>query len=182
MPKIEKEKIVFDDKLVVEEGHIAGEKGDRYTRLRVNRQDAAAVLILNIDSGNFILTKQFRYAVVEKTAGDILEIVAGKIDGGDTPLETVIREAEEEAGYRIKEENTRFLVSCFTTPGYSSERIHLYFATVRDDDKVSEGGGKEEENESIVVVEIPKSEFDGMVSGGLLYDAKTCLAGLMYRS
>lgn len=177
MTEIVKEKIVFKDKLVIEEGELT--RDDKaFSRQRVNRQNACAVLILNTDSNKVILTQQFRYAIAAQTGENILEIVAGKIDKGEAPAGTAKREIEEETGYRINTANLKLLLSCFASPGYSSELLYIYYATVTNADKVSEGGGLKEENEHIKVIEMDLDEFINLVRDGMIKDAKTYLAGL----
>jgi nudix-type nucleoside diphosphatase (YffH/AdpP family) len=177
MIKVEKEKIVFNGKLVLEEGNISYHT-KKFLRLRIKREDAAAVLILNIDTHKIILVRQFRYAIAAKTAEQILEIVAGKVDKNEPPLTTAIREAQEETGYRIKPNHIRFLLSCFPSPGYSSERFFIYYATVTNEDKVSEGGGLKDENEYIETVEMNVNQFTASIKSGEIKDAKTYLAAL----
>lgn len=179
MPSVKESKIVFDQKLVVEEATIVA-KDKEYTRLRVKREDASAVLLLNTDSNKIVLTKQFRYAIHDKVKEPILEILAGKVDKGETPLQAAIREGEEETGYKIKSENIQLLVSCFTTPGYSSEKFHIYFATVSNSDKISTGGGLEAENESIELIEIDPVQFIEDIKNGKIEDAKTYVSGLYF--
>jgi nudix-type nucleoside diphosphatase (YffH/AdpP family) len=171
------EKIVFKDKLILEKGELKT-NGVKYHRLRINREDAVAVLIFNTNSNNVILTKQFRYAIADKANTDILEIVAGKIEEGEDPLKTAIRESEEETGYKIDPEKITILLSCFSSPGYSSERFIIYYATVTDKDKVADGGGKESENEHIEIVEMELPEFLENIKMANFKDAKTYLAGL----
>ena len=178
MPVIRQEKIVFDDKLVLQEGQITDEHNNTYTRLRINRQDASAVLLFNTDSSKVILTRQFRYPVAAHSNENLLEILAGKVDPGEAPLDTAIREAEEETGYKISPPNIRFLLSCFVSPGYSTERYHLYYATVTNADRQSQGGGLASENESIQLVELEVEEFRKQINNGQIQDAKTILAGL----
>ncbi|MBC7487062.1 MAG: NUDIX hydrolase [Cytophagaceae bacterium] len=178
MPTILQEKIVFNNKLVLEEAQIQDDQHKEYTRLRVKRQDASAVLLFNITTHKIILTKQFRYPVADQIKEDLLEILAGKVDEGENPLDAAVREAEEETGYRIKKENIRFLLTCFASPGYSSERFHLYFADVTSTDQKSKGGGLATEHESIELVELELNEFKAMIRDGRIQDAKTILAGL----
>jgi ADP-ribose pyrophosphatase len=180
MFKIIEEKKVFNNKLIIEEGTLNDDKNKTFTKLRLNREDAAAVLLINIESNKVVLTKQFRYAIYSKTSGHILEIVAGKVDNGEEPLETAIRETEEETGYNIKPENITLLVNCFASPGYSSERFFIYYATVTNSDKVSKAGGLETENENIEIVELTLNEFKNQIKEGRIEDAKTYIAGLMY--
>lgn len=178
MPIILQEKIVFNDKLVLEEAKIKDDQHEEYTRLRIKRQDASAVLLFNTVTNKIILTRQFRYPVADQLNEDLLEILAGKVDEGETPLEAARREAEEETGYHIPKDNIRFLLSCFASPGYSSECFHLYYATVSPADHQSKGGGLASENESIQLVEFELNEFKAMLRDGRLRDAKTILAGL----
>lgn len=179
MVKVVKQETVFRGKLVIQKGELIGNEGKKFSRLRVNRQDAAAVLILNTDTGKFILTRQFRYAIYPRSKDSILEVVAGKIDRGETPLAAAIREAEEEVGYRISPENITPLINCYSTPGYSSERFFIFYATVKSADKVTLGGGVAHENENIEVIELSIDEFKHLLESGLIQDAKTYLAGLL---
>lgn len=178
MFKILKEEIIFNERLIIEKAEIIDEHNNNFARLRLNREDASAVLILNTETDKIILTKQFRYAISSKIKEPILEIVAGRIDEGEEPLQTAIREVEEEVGYRITPENIKLLVSCFASPGYSSECFYIYFATVTNADKISEGGGLETENEYISVVEMDSKEFKSLIKTGNIKDAKTYIAGL----
>jgi len=178
MLKVLNEKVVFDDKLIIEIGEISDDNNNKFSRFRLKRADAAAVLILNTDTNNVILTKQFRYPISSKTKELILEIVAGRMDEGEQPLQAAIREAEEEVGYQIKPENIKLLVSCFASPGYSSECFYIYYATVTNADKVSDGGGLKIENEYISVIELSFNEFNTLIKNGNIKDAKTYIAGL----
>ncbi len=177
MARILHEKKVFDGKRSIEEGEIESH-GQKFMKQRLNREDAVAVLLVDINSNKIILTRQFRYAIAAKTEEWILEIAAGRIDKDEEPADTAIRETLEETGYKIKKENLQKLVSCFVTPGYSSERFIIYYARVSDADKVSEGGGLKNEHEHIEVVEMSIPEFVENIKGGHFKDAKTYIAGM----
>lgn len=167
--KVEEAKIEFTDKL---------NKTHTFSRERLMREDAAAVFIFNKESGNVVLTKQFRYAVSDKVREPILEIMAGKISHGEEPLSTAIRETQEECGYKVREENIQFIASVFASPGYTSEKIFLYYAEVSNKDKINEGGGLKEEHEFIEVVEIPFQKFMQLIGNGNINDSKTLLTAL----
>jgi ADP-ribose pyrophosphatase len=177
MFKVLKEKTVFEDKFIIKKAKISY-KDKKFSRLKVNREDAVAVLIYNTDSKKIVLTKQFRYAIASKTKQHILEIVAGKIDKGEKPLKTVIREVQEETGYKVKADRIKFLLSCFSSPGYTSEQFHIYYATVTNTDKVSDVHGLESENEYISLIEMTLPEFAKQIKNGKIKDAKTYIAGL----
>lgn len=171
--------ILFKDTLTIEEATVSG-KDTTFRKQRVKREDASAVLLLNTDTNKIILTRQFRYPIHDKAEAPILEIIAGKLDGDEEPLQAAIRETKEETGYRIRKENIQFLLSCFSTPGYSSECFFIYYATVTDADKIAEGGGLKEENESIECVEVDAAEFTRLAKEAKLRDAKTYIAGLYF--
>jgi GDP-mannose pyrophosphatase NudK len=186
IPTITKEQILFNNIIVIEEGLLqtTTAKGVKrsFSRIKVNRQDAAAVLIYNTDTRKVILTRQFRYAVASLTKEPILEIMAGKVDEGEEPLETGIREAMEECGYRIERSNIHHLASFYASPGYTTEKYHLYFATVTTAGHINAGGGLEEENESIEVVEMDLPVFMKMAEDGLLEDGKTLMAAMLVKN
>jgi nudix-type nucleoside diphosphatase (YffH/AdpP family) len=179
MASVSDSHLVFDEKLSVEEATISS-GGQHFHKQRVRREDAAAVLLLNTDTNKIILTRQFRYPIYDKTEAPILEIIAGRLDKNEEPLQAALRETREETGYRIRNEHIQLLLSCFSTPGYSSECFYIYYATVTDADKLGEGGGLKEENESIECVELDASEFVRMVKEAKLRDAKTYIAGLYF--
>jgi len=179
MHVVKDEKTLLNDKLIIEEATIS-QSGKEFKRLRVKREDASAILILNTDTNNIILTKQFRYPLHDKITESILEIPAGKVEEGEDPLSTAIREAEEETGYRIQPDHIQLLMSCFSTPGYSTECFHIFYATVTHTNKVSKGGGLASENESIEILEIDSDEFIKLIRNGKIKDAKTCIAGLYF--
>jgi len=72
------------------------------------------------------------------------------------------------------------LLSCFSSPGYSSERFFIYYAEVKDADKVAQGGGLKNEHESIEVVELDIATFKKKLVTGKIRDAKTCIAGFYF--
>lgn len=178
--KIITEKLKYDSFLKIKEGTIEMiDTGKRHNRERVDRTDASVVLIRNVDQNTIVLVEQFRYPTGKK----ILEAMAGKVDKGESPLDAAIRETREECGYRVKPENIKHLHSSFSTPGYSSEKFHLFYAEVTDSDKLkNEGGGLDDENEYINVVELPVGVFKEKVDNLELEDTKTLLLGMFLKN
>jgi nudix-type nucleoside diphosphatase (YffH/AdpP family) len=177
MPKIKEEKIIYDDHYQIEEATVKNGKAE-FQRQRINRQDAAVVLLLNTDTDKVILTRQFRYAISAKTKKPILEIIAGKLDKNEKALKAAVRETEEEAGYRVSKKSMRYVFSFFVSPGYTSEKFHFFYAEVKNEDKKGKGGGLQDENEDIEVVELPAGKFLEMAKQGDLEDAKTYIAAM----
>lgn len=174
------EKRAYDGYIKVDEAVVkeVSENGKEvsYPRSKVVRPDAVAVIVYNSDEENIILVKQHRYPTQGKVNEEIYEIVAGKIDEGESTESAAIREVEEEIGYRIKEENLLYRSSFFASPGYSSEVIHLFAASVSNEDKVSDGGGVDGEHENIEIHNIPVSEFFKIFGNDEIVDAKTIIA------
>ncbi|XID75116.1 NUDIX domain-containing protein [Alkanindiges sp. WGS2144] len=97
------------------------------SRELVKRPEAAGVLLYDSKQQLFALIEQFRIgAVDDKDSPWQLEVVAGLVDEGETPEQTVIREALEEAGTTIK--NPQLIFSFYPSAGACNELFHLYAA------------------------------------------------------
>lgn len=139
-----------------------------------NSGDGAAVLLYNPVSKKILLVRQFRLAALLNGHPDgfIIETCAGMLDD-QHPREAILREIEEETGYRIKElEKTG---EVYATPGAHMEKIHLYAARYDENDRVTVGGGSAEENEEIEIIEMTFEEVRQFVAKGKWEDAKTLI-------
>ncbi|MBT5529775.1 MAG: hypothetical protein HOK35_11490 [Cytophagia bacterium] len=58
--------------------------------------------------------------------------------------------------------------------------MHLFYAEVKNTDKIEKGGGLLSEKEFLEVIEIPIDEALDMVNNGQIIDAKTMLAVLRF--
>ncbi|MEP6987577.1 MAG: NUDIX hydrolase, partial [Chloroflexota bacterium] len=166
MPKqvnIISEKRVFDQHFKIDEAHLQyqlfnGEMSPELTRLNFNRGDSAAVLLHDPMLDTVIMTEQFRYPVSTKTGGWILEIPAGTIEEDENadPTITLRRELMEEIGYSVS--SFRKVATFFVSPGGTSERIFLFYAAIRPEDKIAAGGGLVAEGEDIRMVTMAVKE------------------------
>jgi ADP-ribose pyrophosphatase len=185
-PKIEvlKEERAFDDYFKVDRAEIkeTHESGEikTYSRFKLTRPDAVAILVYNEDTRKVILVRQNRYPITHKVKEDILEIVAGKIDAGETPKQAAVREIEEEIGYKITEDMLHCQMETFPSPGYSSETVYIFVTVVGNKHKNSKGGGVEGEHENIEVVELDRVEFKSRIRDGQIKDGKTILASTIF--
>ncbi len=178
--KIIREKRVFDHHFKIDEAHLQhelfnGEMSPELTRLNFNRGDSAAVILHDPLLDTIIMTEQFRYPTYTKDHGWILEIPAGTVEADETadPTITLRRELIEEIGYSVT--NFRKVVSFFVSPGGTSERIHLFYAAIKPQDKIAAGGGLVSEGEDIRVVTMGVKEALHKIPTGDIMDAKTII-------
>ena len=94
-----------------------------------HRKPAIAVAAVTGDD-RFLMVRQERVSIRRPS----LEFVAGQIDDVDrrtdpvVVLETICRELEEEAGYRLPGDvEVHSLGHYFTSPGFTNELIYLFF-------------------------------------------------------
>jgi 8-oxo-dGTP pyrophosphatase MutT (NUDIX family) len=127
-----------------------------------------AVAVVAHDGERFYLVAQPREAVDEQA---LLELPAGKLDHeGESPLETAKRELAEEIGKGARE--WRHLTTCYSSPGFTDEVVHVYLATDLYDESA-----ETDEHERIEVHAIPLAELDGTIRD--CRDAQT-LIGLLW--
>jgi nudix-type nucleoside diphosphatase (YffH/AdpP family) len=134
--------------------------------------NAACVLPYDPERATAIVVRQWRMPLLhtgERTA--ILEVIAGLIDGEETPESSARREADEEAGLRLR--GLQPVLAAWTMPGISAERMHAFLAEYRAADRVGAGGGIAGENEEIEVIEMPLRTLAAMADAGTLTDLKT---------
>jgi nudix-type nucleoside diphosphatase (YffH/AdpP family) len=139
-----------------------------------DRGNGAAVLLYNKKKQTVILISQFRMPTYMNgnETGIMIEVTAGLLDGDD-PQTCVIKEAEEESGFRVKKVKKVF--EAYMSPGAVTEILYFYIAEYDDSDKVSEGGGVAAEQEDITVLELDFKKALNMISTGEIKDAKTIM-------
>jgi ADP-ribose pyrophosphatase len=124
-----------------------------------------AVAIVPVGGGHVTLVRQQRPAV----GGKVLELPAGILEEGESPLECARRELREETGLHGGEWVE--VASFFTSPGFTDERIHLFVAT-----GLEEGEASPEESEDLELVRVPLDQVPSLIEE--VEDGKT-LAGLL---
>ena len=147
----------------------------RLSRETYNRGHGAAILLYNPNKGTVILTRQFRMPIYDANPneGMSIEACAGAIDNNDTALETIIRETEEEVGYKI--DTAKQVLTAYTSPGALTEKMFLFVAEYSEEMKINEGGGLESEDEELEILEMQFSEALEMIKTEEIIDAKTIM-------
>ena len=139
-----------------------------------DRGNGAAILLYNKLQKTVILTRQFRLPtyVNGNATGMMLEVCAGLLDQ-DNPEQCIIRETEEETGYRIT--NVTKVIETYMSPGAVTEILYLFTGEYDESMQVSEGGGVAHEEENIEVIEMPFDQAYAMIESGEMRDAKTII-------
>ena len=139
-----------------------------------NRGNGAAILLYNSTKKKVILTRQFRLPTYlnENETGMMIEVCAGLLDEDD-PEKCIIRETEEETGYRISKVNK--VMETYMSPGAVTEILYLFVGEYDESMKVNDGGGVAHEEENIEVMEMTYNEAYSMIESGKIQDAKTII-------
>jgi GDP-mannose pyrophosphatase NudK len=154
--------------LIDKDGHEHVQSREAY-----DRGNGATILLYNPQQRTVILTEQFRLPTLVNgnDTGMLIETCAGLLDL-DNPEECIRRETEEETGYRIN--HVRKIFDLYMSPGSVTEILHFFVGEYTRDQKVSNGGGVDED-ERIEVLELDFDRACEMVNTGEIRDAKTVI-------
>lgn len=176
--KIRKSEIISDQKYTFKrvsfDLEIEKDKWDSQSREVLDRGNGATILLYNKARQSMILTRQFRLPTYlnGNTSGMLIEACAGVIDG-ESPVETMIRETEEETGYHIS--SPRKIMEAYMSPAAVTEILHFFVAEYDESMKKSQGGGLANEHEHIEVLEVKLEQALTMMKSGEIRDAKTIM-------
>lgn len=160
-------KSVFDGRILhITLDEIELPNGKKSKREVVNHPGGVTVAALD-EENNLLFVRQFRYPYKEV----VLELPAGKLEKGSTPLENGKRELMEETG--ADGYSYISLGQLYPSPGYTSEIIHLYACKVK-----SQGSSNPDDGEFLNVEKIPLDKAVEMVLNNQIPDAKTQVAVL----
>jgi ADP-ribose pyrophosphatase len=154
--------------------HDADGELHRHTRDVLRGGRVAAVLPVDLARNEIVLIRQFRLpAHLATGAGEMIEVVAGRVEQGEDAAETARRECFEEIGAApgaLVE-----LFSILPTAGITDELITFFLATV-DATQVQERAGAADEGESIRPIRVPIDAALAALDGGRLHNGLLMLA------
>ena len=135
------------------------------TELAMVRHPGSTAVVPLFDDHTVLMERQYRHVVKDY----LLEIPAGTMEPGESPLACAQRELEEETGYAAQEfvELSQVLI----LPAYSDERIHVYLAR-----GLTPARKNLDKDEIIEVVTYPLEETLGLIADGHISDALTILS------
>jgi GDP-mannose pyrophosphatase NudK len=143
------------------------------TREAYDRGNGATILLYNRQQQTVVLTRQFRLPtfINGNESGMLIEACAGLLDQ-DNAEDCILRETEEETGYKIKD--VKKIFESYMSPGSVTEILYFFVAEYTPSMKTGEGGGVDA-GEDIEVVEYNFQQAVRMIESGEIKDAKTIM-------
>lgn len=135
----------------------------------IEHNGAVALIAINNDN-QILLVKQFRTAIGKS----LIEIPAGKLEANEMPATCASRELIEETGF--KPEKLTKIMEISTSPGFCTEKIHLFLA---EDLKPAYLQCDDDEFIEVITMDIDKAIE--MIKTGEIVDSKTIIGLLYYK-
>lgn len=156
--------VIYDGKIItVKKDSVILPNGNNAIREVVHHSGGSAIVCEK--DGKILMVKQFRYPYNT----ELWEIPAGKLNVGEDPEQTAIRELEEEGG--IKAGRVEKLFEIYPTPAYNDEIIRIYRAFDLKESKIHL-----DDDEFLTSRWIEKDKLKQMIKNGEIKDAKTVIA------
>lgn len=163
-------KKIFDGKIIsLQVDDVRLPNGQTSKREIIKHSGAVAVIPITED-GKIIFVEQYRKPL-EKP---LVEIPAGKLEPGEKPHITAVRELEEETGYTT--DDLTYITSFYTSPGFADEIMYIYLAKQL---KLLENPVALDDDEFVEKVVLSLDEAKQYVKEERIHDAKTAYA-LLY--
>ncbi len=161
---MKKSPVVYQGKFFSVTKEVVDEPGGVRALREIVHHPGSSVVIARNNRGEVLLVSQYRRAARKK----MWEVVAGKLDGRESPLTAAKRELAEEGGYAAKRW-TRLGVY-YPSPGFLDERMWLYLA-----EGLSPCFAEADADEWIKKRWVSHRKLGEMVEHGEILDAKTAL-------
>lgn len=142
-----------------------------HSRRDIVRHAGGVGVLARTPRNTWLLVRQFRKALDR----EILEIVAGMREPGESAEQSARRELEEETGYRA---NTLTpLGQSFASPGYTDEIVTLFYAETEP----APGASRLDSDERVLVEELPHADMHRLIAENHICDSKTVVAWFLAR-
>lgn len=167
--KVVSSKEVFKNKLFTVTDEVAIDPGGFEIQRNIIRHPGSAVMMAVDDRERVLLVKQFRLPAKR----ELLELPAGRLDPGETPLQAAKRELKEETGFKAKKWVK--LASFWPTPGYVDEKMNLFLA-----EELTAGAQNLMEDERIQIAWFSRKELGKLIAEGRILDGKTLIGYFLW--
>jgi len=114
----------------------------------IKTHHSVAILLYHKQKDAFLLVKQLRIATMlnnDIKDGYTYELCAGIVDKDKSLTQIAKEEILEECGYDVDTKEIKKITSYYTSVGFSAAMQTLYFCQINDTQKVSQGGGIDDE-------------------------------------
>ena len=162
-------KEVLKNKLFRVVDEVAKDPGGFELHRAIVRYPGSAVMMAVDEENRVLLVRQFRLPAEQ----ELWELPAGRIDPGESPMETAARELREETGYTAKTWTP--LVSFWASPGYVDEKMNVFLA-----EGLTAGEQEPMEDERIEIAWYGEDELRQMIRRGEILDAKTMIGYFLW--
>ncbi|WOH37196.1 NUDIX domain-containing protein [Thalassotalea fonticola] len=154
-----------------------GQWGSLISREIFERGDAVVLIPYDPVNKKLLLIEQFRPGAIRtESCPWCFEFIAGMFSDNESPIDVVIREAEEEANLVVNESQMRHVMNYLSSPGGTSEKLYMYVALM-DLANVVNGtiSGLAEENEDIKSHLMDLDEAINLLNDGKINNASTVI-------
>lgn len=158
-------RVVFKGRVFSVETANVAEPGGVLARRDIVRHQGSVAVLPVFDDGRIVLIRQYRAPF----AATVIELVAGRIDPGETSLRAARRELKEEVGVRAT--SMERLIRILPTPGYCDETVTIYRGS-----GLKLGRAQPESDERIELLTLALEDALDQVDRGEIEDAKTVVA------
>lgn len=136
----------------------------KYSKREIVEHSGGVGIVALTEDKKILLVRQYRKAADRI----LLELPAGLLEVNEEPKETALRELKEETGYTAV--NLEYLFEFYTSPGFSTEKVYLFYS-----EKAIPGEQELESGEFIEVESYSVKEVEKMIHRGEIMDAKTII-------
>jgi ADP-ribose pyrophosphatase len=165
---VEKQVLYKGNKINLEIHHLQDDEGKRTQREIVVHRGAVVILPF-LDDKTIILIRNRRYTIQQI----LLELPAGTLEAGESPMNCAGRELQEETGYLAT--RMKPIGNFYTSPGILTERMYAFAAF-----GLQKTNAALEEGEDIEVFSVDFTEAVSMIRDGQIQDGKTIATLLLY--
>ena len=160
-----KSDVVYDGKILKLRVDTVELQNKKYSKREIVEHQKGVGIIAYDGDDKLWMVSQYRIAV----GTNMLEIPAGLVDAGETPIDAARRELQEEVGYYP--EKIDFLYTMHSSPGFTNDKLSFFVASDLKESRLDL-----DDDEFLEAKSYPINDLYNMVLNGEITDAKTIIA------